>query len=395
MKTDDRIQYWAHMLDELNERGGAAKIDERGGQDGHSPIAHPRTRNRADVPVQYMVMVDAESPDINDWHTKFAMQNLQLTSSVRDSDEAKAFKTTVPERAEEFADRVIRKYPRSYVILCKNEHSYAPVRRQNCKRFGVVDIYEPGFGWRNGGPTLSERSLDERKMVGPAGAAKGQNGGVDEIADFRQKLQNGVIHFKFTKVDNQPRTAVGTTSEQVFPTAERRKLDPEYDEKLESYMRRQAFIIWFWDLEKNSLRCFNTNRFDGIIRFEPTDKRVDANVERVGNIFIHRDVDPGMEANAPLDGDRANDINMEIGHMMMDHEPEIVQIFGGLDIRDVPNAEIELGPQGEPVLRIEIRRRGNENDRPYELRINELRGLIRERWNVDVKKVVVDGEFTF
>ena len=237
--------------------------------------------------------------------------------------------------------------------------------------------------------------IDERRMVGPAGAAKGQNGGVDEIADFRRKLENGVVEFEFTKADGTRRHAIGTTSEQIVPTDERRRLDPQYDENLESYQRRQGFIIWFWDLEKNAVRCFNTNRFEGIVHYEQTNRRVGLDVERVGNIFIHRDVDPGMEAAAPLDGDRANDINMEIGHMMMDHEPEIVQVFGGLDIRDVPNAEIELGPQGEPVLRIEIRRRGNENDQPYELRINELRGLIRERWNVDVKKVIVDGEFTF
>lgn len=30
-----------------------------------------------------------------------------------------------------------------------------------------------------------EKQLNERKMVGSAGAAKGLNGGVDEIADFR------------------------------------------------------------------------------------------------------------------------------------------------------------------------------------------------------------------
>jgi hypothetical protein len=77
----------------------------------------------------------------------------------------------------------------------------------------------------------------------------------------------------------------------VVPTAERRRLDPDYDEKLASYERRQAYIIWFWDLEKNECRCFNTNRFEGIVHFEPTNKHVDMNVDRVGNIFIHRDVD--------------------------------------------------------------------------------------------------------
>ena len=62
---------------------------------------------------------------------------------------------------------------------------------------------------------------------------------------------------------------------------------------------------------------------------------------------------------------------------------------------DVGAFEIERDPAGEPVLRIEIRKRGNDNDPPYQLRINELRRAVSERWNVDVKKVVVDGEFNF
>ena len=138
---------------------------------------------------------------------------------------------------------------------------------------------------------LDESTLDERKMVGPAGAARGQNGGLDEIADFRRKLDNGVVEFEFTKADGTRRHAVGTTSETIIPTAERRRLDPDYDENLASYERRQAYIIWFWDLEKNECRCFNTNRFEGIVHFEPTNRHVDMNVDRVGNIFIHRDVD--------------------------------------------------------------------------------------------------------
>lgn len=62
---------------------------------------------------------------------------------------------------------------------------------------------------------------------------------------------------------------------------------------------------------------------------------------------------------------------------------------------DVGAFEIERGPAGEPVLRIEIRKHGNNNDQPYQLRINELRQAISERWNVDVRKVIVDGEFNF
>ena len=207
----------------------------------------------------------------------------------------------------------------------------------------------------------NKKHLDERRMLGPAAAAKG---GVDEIAEFRSKLAAGIVEFEFTKADGTRRHAVGTTNERVVPTAERRRLDPGYDENLASYERRQAYIIWFWDLEKNECRCFNTNRFEGIVHFEPTDRHVDMNVDHVGNIFIHRDVDVGgVNAVVPLTNDRVDKINGEIGHMMVANEPEIAQIFGGgLHIDDVPNAELEIGPQGEPVLRIEIRRRGNEND---------------------------------
>jgi hypothetical protein len=70
----------------------------------------------------------------------------------------------MPGKAMEFANRIISKYPSSYVILCKNEHSWAPMRRQHCKRFGVCDIYEPGFGWRNGGHVLEECDFDTEQI---------------------------------------------------------------------------------------------------------------------------------------------------------------------------------------------------------------------------------------
>ena len=162
---------------------------------------------------------------------------------------------------------------------------------------------------------LDESTLAERRMAGPAAAAKG---GVDEIAEFRGQLAAGVVEFEFTKADGTRRRAVGTTNEQVVPTAERRRLDPNYDENLASYERRQTFIIWFWDLEKNAVRCFNTNRFEGLIRFEPTNKRVDAKIDKVGNIFIHRDVD--VDANRPLDDARIDEINDRIEDLMAGEE---------------------------------------------------------------------------
>jgi len=233
-------------------------------------------------------------------------------------------------------------------------------------------------------------------MRGPAAARK--DGGIDEIADMREKLANGVVEFTFWKhgeagQGDVQRHAVGTTSELVVPIAERRRLDPSYDENVASYERRAGFIIWFWDLEKNAVRCFNTNRFDEILNYEPTTARAAPNVERIGNIFIHRDVEGDGVA---LDDDRIEAINGEIGDMMCAEEPEMTRIFGGgLDLGDVPYAEIERSPGGEPVLHIEIRKRGNDSDQPYQLRINEMRRLIRERFGVDVREVIVDGTFSY
>lgn len=232
--------------------------------------------------------------------------------------------------------------------------------------------------------------LDERRMAGPAAA---RDGGVDEIAEFRGKLAAGVVEFEFTKADGTLRHAVGTTNEQVVPTTERRRLDPDYDENLESYRRREAFIIWFWDLEKNECRCFNTNRFERLIGFEPTNRRVDMNVDRVGNIFIHRDVD-AEQARPEINDEQLREINRQIEDGEIAGEVEgFADGVGEFDIE--LNTIIQRDQAGEPVLRIEIRRRGNENDQPYQLRINELRRVIRERWNVDVRKVIVDGVFEY
>jgi len=236
-------------------------------------------------------------------------------------------------------------------------------------------------------------------MVGPTGAARGQNGGVDEIADFREKLDNGVVEFEFTKADGTRRKAVGTTSERIVPTEERRRLDPNYDENLESYMRREAFIIWFWDLEKSAVRCFNTNRFETLVNYEPTDRPFRPDVERIGNIFIHRDVDG--DAAQPAEPQRMEDVNQRLRADLADagnYNGVAAVIADGLKLRpdDVDGIEIEQAPGGQPLLRIVIRKNGaNVDNGKYTLDLGRFRRYILERYGVDVKKVVVDGEFTF
>ena len=128
-------------------------------------------------------------------------------------------------------------------------------------------------------------NLNERRMVGPATAAR--TGEVDEIAEMREMLDNGIVEFTFTKADGSERHAKGTTSEQIIPVADRRRLDPHYDENVASYEARASYIIWFWDLEKNEVRCFSTNRFGEIINYERTTRR--AVIDQEGNDFVHRD----------------------------------------------------------------------------------------------------------
>jgi hypothetical protein len=42
-----------------------------------------------------------------------------------------------------------------------------------------------------------------------------------------------------------------------------------------------------------------------------------------------------------------------------------------------------------------INKHGSDNDVPYQLRINDLRRAIRERYNVNIKRVEVTGTFIF
>ena len=242
-----------------------------------------------------------------------------------------------------------------------------------------------------------EKQLNERRMVGPAGAAKGLNGGVDEIADFRQKLEDGVVEFEFTKADGTKRHAVGATSEQIVPTSERRKLDPSYDTNLTSYQHRGAYIIWFWDLDKNAVRCFNTNRFEGIVKYEQTSQHVTPDVKKVGDIYLHQDVDDGMMKT--FDPETASQINSQIGSEIASGSNGFSSILvgGGFSNADSDfgSVEIAAGPSNEPILRIEIRKHGSDNDQPYPLKINEMRKYILEKWGVNIKKVIVDGQFEF
>ena len=57
--------------------------------------------------------------------------------------------------------------------------------------------------------------------------------------------------------------------------------------------------------------------------------------------------------------------------------------------------ELDIGPSGEPILKIVIRKHGSDSDQPYPLRLNDLRKVILDKYGVNVKKVVVDGEFQF
>lgn len=187
-----------------------------------------------------------------------------------------------------------------------------------------IGVNGPNHGFRR--DMYEDEPIDERRMDGPAAAKKG---GKDEIAEFRQMLNDGVVEFEFRKADGSLRHAVGTTSEAVVPTAERKSLDPEYDTNLASYQHRSAYIIWFWDLEKNACRCFNTNRFEGLVKFEPTNKHVDNSVTKVGDIFIHKDVDAGMEDPNKVTPEKAEAIYNDIGDELVSGSGDVAGVLIG------------------------------------------------------------------
>ena len=85
------------------------------------------------------------------------------------------------------------------------------------------------------------------------------------------KLNNGVIQFAFKKNDGTIRKAIGTTSNKIIPIEQRIKIDPEYTQKVRTYENKKDYIIWYWDLQKNGLRSFNTNKFEGIIKYTLVD----------------------------------------------------------------------------------------------------------------------------
>ncbi len=98
-----------------------------------------------------------------------------------------------------------------------------------------------------------------------------------------------------------------------------------------------------------------------------------------------------MENARPLDDARIERINDEIAELVVNGDIGLGDIGAG----NAAQVYMDVGVNREPVLRIEIHKRGTENDPPYQLRLNELRRAIRERFGVNVKKVTVDGTFEY
>ena len=73
----------------------------------------------------------------------------------------------------------------------------------------------------------------------------------------------------------------------------------------------------------------------------------------------------------PLTDEHIDEINGDIEAFIAAGGDWLGNYFDGINMNnDVGNFEIERGPAGEPILRIEIRKRGNDNDQPYQLQIN-------------------------
>ena len=220
-------------------------------------------------------------------------------------------------------------------------------------------------------------NLRERRMVGPATAAR--TGEVDEIAEMREMLDNGIVEFTFTKADGSERHAKGTTSEQVVPVADRRRLDQHYDGNVASDEARAMYIIWFWDLEKNEVRCFSTNRFGEIINYERTTRRA----------VIDQPDDEVDQESDELTPERIAEINGvldNVGRLISTGDFGDMSYGGSLDCNLVVD-------HGDPVIKINIDKKFGLDDEPYQLEIAELCKVVKLRFNVEIKRVEVTGVF--
>ena len=119
----------------------------------------------------------------------------------------------------------------------------------------------------------SKDFVNERRMWSAADARM-IAGAVDEINGLRHDLESGIVEFTYFTDSWHKAHVVGTTSEDVIPSSVRRRLDPQYDRKVARFSKNPENIIWFWDLDKNEVRAFNTNRFDDVLRLKRTSKRL-------------------------------------------------------------------------------------------------------------------------
>lgn len=85
---------------------------------------------------------------------------------------------------------------------------------------------------------------------------------VDEIQAFKNKLNAGIVNFKFIKKDGSLRKARGTMNPAYLPPPPPKT---QYNTEKLRRVNRPANIIVFFDLDNDGFRSFDSNRFDGYI----------------------------------------------------------------------------------------------------------------------------------
>lgn len=134
------------FLDMLVDFMSGKDLNEVAGQDGVTPIAHAKTRNRMAKDPEYYIVVDPNRATIPDYDSKYVMPNMRFTEGVTIRDFQDAWKTTVPKKAAQFLLDVIKRYPTYYVALLRDRWTYAPVSYGGSaqRRPGMIDCWRPG-----------------------------------------------------------------------------------------------------------------------------------------------------------------------------------------------------------------------------------------------------------
>lgn len=135
-------------------------------------------------------------------------------------------------------------------------------------------------------PLLSEKFIEEVEEIDEAKMTR------EQYDELQQKLQTGIVKFKFIKKDRSERIAIGTlnpslmpdeaTQRQIYANLTDQQGNPiTYDQLMQRLHDRVSYMPYFWDLENNGYRQFHVSRFVEILGFRQTSQQAD--VRRISN----------------------------------------------------------------------------------------------------------------